>query len=76
MKAEFPHCDDKVLHAPGECRFCDDFPDLQRERLFQGINFTGHQESGFLPCPAEERRSLDIINAWGGNRPKKKHNQL
>lgn len=28
-----PHCDEGVVHAPGECRYCDDRPDLQIQRL-------------------------------------------
>lgn len=62
--APYPHCDPRVLHAPGECVFCDHYPDEQRERLEGGISFTGHG-----PDPATAFRPLETINLWGGNRP-------
>lgn len=61
--ASFPHCDDLVLHAPYECKYCDMFPDMQALRLLRGIPFTGHGED-----PATERRPLNVINKWAGNR--------
>lgn len=36
-----PHCDQRILHAPGECRHCDAFPDWQELRAKWGIAFTG-----------------------------------
>lgn len=65
----FPHCDSAVLHAPGECEFCDLHPDWQWLREHWGINFTGHNDPKKSKCPAETRRSLAIINRWGGNVP-------
>lgn len=62
-RAPFPHCDDLVLHAPGECKYCDHYPDRQAERVSSGVNFTGHG-----PDPASGRRPLEIINRWPGNR--------
>lgn len=38
----FPHCDQRVLHAPGECEFCDACPEWQALRKAWGIAFTGH----------------------------------
>lgn len=37
----FPHCDQRVLHAPGECEFCDACPEWQALRKAWGIAFTG-----------------------------------
>lgn len=76
MEAKFPHCDSRVLHAPGKCVFCDEYPDKQTERENKNIAFTGEDfwpQDGvkFRPksqCPAEEARSLEVINAWSGNR--------
>lgn len=65
----YPHCDSSVLHAPGECRYCDNYPQAQQERIDQKLNFTGQNKPGFGTCPSEVRRSLKIINAWPGNRP-------
>lgn len=62
----FPHCDPNVLHAPGECVYCDMHPDMQEARVAQGINFTGHG-----PDPATDVRPLEIINKWYGNVPRK-----
>ena len=63
-QAPYPHCDSRVLHAPGECVFCDHYPDEQAARVANGINFTGHG-----PDPASAFRPVERINRWGGNRP-------
>jgi len=64
---QYPHCDMKVLHAPGECEYCDQHPDWQELRETWGVNFTGHSEEGKTQCPAERERDLNTINRWGGN---------
>ncbi len=71
-KAPFPHCDQNVLHAPGKCEYCDEYPEMQQERQRQHINFTGEGNRNKAQCPAEARRSLANINKWGGNVPKQK----
>jgi hypothetical protein len=65
--SQYPHCDQKILHAPGECDYCDMHPDWQELREIWGINFTGHSEEGKTKCPAERERNIDTINKWGGN---------
>jgi hypothetical protein len=79
----FPHCDSKVLHRPGECRFCDARPDWQELRRVWGIAYTGHSEEttpGWdhdgnlvekpkIPCPSEWDRPVERIHAWYGNVP-------
>jgi hypothetical protein len=68
---QFPHCDQRVLHAPGECEYCDMHPDWQEIREAWGIAFTGYEpDAGELPCPATVKRPLDVINMWGGNVPR------
>lgn len=63
----FPHCDQRILHAPGECQFCDKRPDWQALRVSWGIAFTGYQPEGKeLPDPATYARD-DSINKWYGN---------
>ena len=47
--AQFPHCDTRVLHAPGECEFCDGQPVWQALRRAWGIAFTGHPPLAVLP---------------------------
>lgn len=47
--ARFPHCDQRVLHAPGECEFCDQCPEWQELRAAWGIAYTGHAPRGHLP---------------------------
>jgi hypothetical protein len=64
----FPHCDARVLHAPGTCEFCDHFPDMQNARIAYGINFTGEHDEHLAPCPAEIARTLEHIERWVGNR--------
>lgn len=74
---QFPHCDSRVLHAPGECQYCDAHPEWQELRESWGINFTGHHKKAsdfgtpFLPCPSEAARPLANINRWDGNVPMK-----
>lgn len=38
----FPHCDQRILHAPSECQWCDEYPEWQKLREAWGIAFTGH----------------------------------
>lgn len=69
-KAPFPHCDDLVLHAPNHCQYCDMYPEKQQERIKSGTNFTGEHNPTKYSCPAELRRSEELINKWSGNRPR------
>lgn len=65
---QFPHCDQRVLHAPGECEYCDLHPEWQALRISWGISFTGHDD-GDLVCPATVRRDVETIHRWSGNQP-------
>jgi hypothetical protein len=67
--ATFPHCDSNVLHAPGECEYCDEYPVFQEMRLLGKVNFTGHNDPTKLPCPATVFRPVETINKWPGNTP-------
>ncbi len=67
-----PHCDPSILHAPGECEFCDLHPSRQVEREIQRINFTGQHDPERAPCPSEFFRSPTDRDAWGRNRPSRK----
>jgi hypothetical protein len=71
MKARPPvHCDSRVLHAPGECKYCDKYgADWQQYREMAGINFTGHYDDDKVLCPSEHLRTVETINLWPGNRP-------
>jgi hypothetical protein len=73
MPKQFPHCDSRILHAPGECQYCDHLPIWQALRQAWGIAFTNYQPEGNeLPCPAMLARG-DSVNKWHGNiaQPKK-----
>jgi hypothetical protein len=66
----FPHCDERVLHAPGECEYCDHHPEWQELRRRWGIAFTGHAPDPALDelsDPAVIRRPLAAVEAWSGN---------
>jgi len=65
--ASFPHCDDLVLHAPGECFYCDKYAVAQAKRIADGVNFTGHNDPSKKPCPSLARRPLETIERWSGN---------
>jgi len=70
-----PHCDQQVLHAPGECKYCDEYPTWQALRVVWGIAFTGHvpdindRDNRVVPCPSDMRRGLGGAHGWPGNRP-------
>lgn len=71
---QFPHCDQRVLHQPGSCEFCDRHPGWQALREAWGISsFTGCAPGpGMLPCPADAARpagSSADHRRWGGNKP-------
>lgn len=70
---QYPHCDQRVLHVPGICEYCDRHPDWQELRQVWGINFTDYDQNlNLLPDPAQENRTIQNINRWGGNWPSRK----
>jgi hypothetical protein len=70
-RAYAPHCDQTVLHAPGECEHCDEYPDWQELRELWRMNFTGQDDYEKAPDPAIWFRDPEIIEKWFGNRAKK-----
>lgn len=62
-----PHCDQRMLHAPGDCVVCDYYPDRQALRVMWGIAFTGRPEDGMFPCPFDVTRGT---SSWPGNQAK------
>jgi hypothetical protein len=72
-----PHCDSAILHAPGECKYCDQHPNWQELRQLWGIAFTGHQpvvnEYGWqeIACPSDINRPGGAAARWPGNQPQR-----
>lgn len=82
---QYPHCDSRVLHAPGECKYCDGHLDWQNGRIHDRICFTGldgdamnrRYRLGLPPvkwqaCPADAARPPGAANdhrRWAGNKP-------
>ncbi|SRR5258708_24877162 len=64
---QFPHCDSKILHKPGECEYCDGHPDWQELRTLWNVNFTGHYDLDKMLCPAEQYRDKSVMDQWSGN---------
>lgn len=64
----WPHCDARILHAVGECEYCDMAKDLQSERETLDVSNTGKTNRRW-PCPADLARKPEQYNAWSGNRP-------
>lgn len=64
-----PHCDQSVLHSPGECSYCDECSDWQKLRELWKINFTGHSDPDKAPCPSERLRPAYVAHRWVGNQP-------
>lgn len=70
FKFTAPHCDMAVLHQPGQCRYCDLFPEWQKLRKLWGIAFTGNvPETHEVSCPSDQRRGMGMAHVWAGNRP-------
>lgn len=71
--SQFPHCDQRILHAPGVCAYCDQHPEWQELRSAWGIAFTGKTpelkgpQQMELPCPADFNRGANHTKWWGGN---------
>lgn len=64
----WPHCDDLIVHRPGDCSICDDTAEeLQTLRIRHNVNFTGESDPSKLPDPATESRDLQTMNRWPGN---------
>jgi hypothetical protein len=64
---QFPHCDQRILHAPSECEFCDKYQMWQGLRQAWGIAFTGYIPEGTeLPCPADHARG-EAHAKWPGS---------
>lgn len=64
---QFPHCDQRILHAPGECEVCDEHPLWQDLRIAWGICFTGYEpDNKEIPCPADYARG-NKHTLWPGN---------
>lgn len=57
---EAPHCNVEVLHAPGECEFCDKFPGRQQLRIASETPFSP-VEQAWLGNRPEGYRDLQ---AW------------
>lgn len=74
-RAFAPHCDQRILHAPGQCWACDLYPDWQALREKWGIAFSGQVPltgvaMNQLPCPADFNRppgSKSDHRKWGPN---------
>ena len=49
------HCNPEVLHAPGECDFCDEYPDRQAARAASGGGFTPPESNGWHGNVAQRR---------------------
>jgi hypothetical protein len=64
-----PHCDQAILHAPGECTFCDAQPEWQALRQLWGICFTGQPPANDweIACPSDIRRPGGVNTLWPGN---------
>lgn len=69
----YPHCDQRILHAPSECEYCDMYPEWQELRKGWGIAFTGHAPvNGEIACPADVAVLMGDrgdYNQWPGNTP-------
>lgn len=45
--APYPHCNSDTLHAPGECYYCDKYPQAQQARIDRSIAFSPLEANGW-----------------------------
>jgi hypothetical protein len=68
----YPHCNAEVLHAPGECVYCDGFPSRQQARLSSGGAFTPNEANGWSGNVAvkegQVHSHMGVTWVVGGNR--------
>lgn len=67
IKSVAPHCDSSVLHRPGKCQHCDNYPGWQEYREIARINFSNEHDKDKAPCPSTYFRKEETINKWWGN---------
>ena len=46
-EARYPHCNAEVLHHPGECEYCDEYPERQQMRVASNTPFTPNHANGW-----------------------------
>lgn len=73
LHMQYPHCEARILHAPGECKYCDQHSDWQQLRVTWGIAFSGHEPTEEQPIadPADlavMKGERGDYNQWHGNR--------
>ena len=65
-----PHCDPRVVHAPKQCKICDEHAGfVQSLRDLHDVSFTGKTDRRW-PCPADVARPNGQNQVWFGNQPK------
>lgn len=69
-RAYMPHCDSRILHSPGACEYCDQYPEWQQARVVWRMNFSDTSDPELLPCPSTTTRSAAVRDLWGGNKAK------
>lgn len=57
--APYPHCNTEVLHAPGTCAYCDEFPDRQAQRVASNTPFTPAEANGWYGNVAQPKAWVD-----------------
>lgn len=67
-RAFAPHCDQRILHAPGTCVYCDKYPDWQEHRETAGINFSNTNDPDRVACPSTQTRTAEVRDMWPNNR--------
>lgn len=64
-RAYAPHCDSTILHKPGKCVYCDEFPEYQRYREIAQIAFSGEpDQSGVKRVYPTDRGSMTRLEDY------------
>ncbi len=45
--AKYPHCNQDILHAPGECFYCDKYPERQYVKYVLDGEFSNNEANGW-----------------------------
>lgn len=61
---QYPHCNTEVLHAPGQCKYCDKYPDWQQVRIKKGEPFANDDDTMWHGNVAKPEYNVQLDESW------------
>lgn len=75
-EAPYPHCNTEVLHAPGECVYCDMYPERQQARIAGGSPFSPKLANGWRGNIAWTQEMIDADQKYWDDLAKTLHRPI